>query len=334
MKIFIGSSNEAVAQGLVDKVAMWIESKGHTPIPWNKEGLFLPGSYTLHRLQTIATEVNAAVLFFTEDDKTWYRDEVKVSPRDNVLIEFGLFVGRSDSTRTIICKKGNPKFATDLVGMTFIDLNKETRAKIEFEAWLDAVKDASSIRGTRLVTCYTNKYSMNDSNSYWSNLRRNAKKKLIIMGDTNKSWISRDPDENHNYAKQIIEMIQKESLVALISGKSALKSTQFFVKKYIVEQVNEISNLEERKKVKKLLEERFKYCINSHINYRAVLADEKIVILPNLVDVQFRDESLVLELNESSHPVEYGYYFQDLNRVISSSFSKNHLKSIYEGIEV
>jgi hypothetical protein len=333
MNIFIGSSKEAAQSGLLSQVAVWIEENGHTPIPWNKNGLFPPGTFTLHQLQGIASDVGAAVLIFTEDDKKWYRDEVKVGPRDNVMLEYGLFVGRLDSQRTIICKKGKPNFASDIHGITFIDLDKESKAKVEFGIWLDAIKGMASIKGTRLITCYTNKYAMNDSNTYWHNLRVRAKKMLVIMGGTNKSWINRDPDENYDFAKQIIELVKENgTTIGLITSKKGIEPTKFFVKKYIIELVNSQKEKDERRKIKKLLIEKFKYCVIPHVNYKAILSDDKIVILPNLFTHEFQDESMVLELNQGTHYVEYDYYLQDIKRIINGSRDIKSLNSIYDDI--
>lgn len=134
-KIFIGSSKESL-NGLRD-IAAWLEEFGFEPLPWDEPALFMPGENTFLRLIQIAKEVNAAIFIFGEDDQVWYRADAMMQPRDNVLVEYGLFVGVLGPKRAIICRKGKPKTATDLLGITFIDFDQDKKhgAKLRLSMW-------------------------------------------------------------------------------------------------------------------------------------------------------------------------------------------------------
>lgn len=126
MKLFIGSSREAL--DLVRQIEVWLEPLPdvHT-LPWDTPGLFEPGEQTLQSLLSIAKTVDAAIFLFSEDDKVWYRDDSVPQPRDNVLIEYGLFVGTLGMKRAIICTDGQPKLAVDVRGLTYVDLSAPVR---------------------------------------------------------------------------------------------------------------------------------------------------------------------------------------------------------------
>jgi predicted nucleotide-binding protein len=114
---------------LVREVSFWLEQKGHRPLPWDDPGLFMPGDQTFLSLIKIAEQVDAALFIFGEDDQVWYRGGGASQPRDNVLVEYGLFVGKLGPKKAVICRVGNPKHAVDLQGLTFINLSEGQKAR-------------------------------------------------------------------------------------------------------------------------------------------------------------------------------------------------------------
>ena len=132
MKIFLGSSQESVDR--MRLVADWIEENDHEPLPWDDQ--FLPGELTLSRLIELSELVDAAAFVFAEDDQVWYRSDAVGQPRDNVLVEYGLFAGALGPERAIICMLGSPKIAVDLQGITTLDLKREHHAHRLVERWL------------------------------------------------------------------------------------------------------------------------------------------------------------------------------------------------------
>lgn len=120
-------------------VAMCLEEceRKAKPIPWDTPGLFPPGQQTFLRLIGLTEEVDAAIFIFSEDDEVWYRGDAAQQPRDNVLIEYGLFAGRLGPHRAIICVNGRPKSSADLHGLTYVDISegRRNRARTEIEIW-------------------------------------------------------------------------------------------------------------------------------------------------------------------------------------------------------
>jgi hypothetical protein len=56
--------------------------------------------YTLENLMNFVESTDGAILFWTADDKTWYRDTVRHEPRDNLVFEAGLFMAAHGRART------------------------------------------------------------------------------------------------------------------------------------------------------------------------------------------------------------------------------------------
>ncbi len=136
MGIFIGSSDSPESLKDLRRIAMIVEDEGHVPLPWNKPGLFPLGNYVLDSLREISLRVDAAILIFNEDDRAWYRNDSVLQPRDNVVLEYGLFVSQLGREKTIICRRGNAKIPSDLSGIIYCDLSKEFKSQSVLVEWL------------------------------------------------------------------------------------------------------------------------------------------------------------------------------------------------------
>lgn len=135
LKVFIGSSGEA--KKVLNKVALWVEEAGHTPQRWTDSERFLPGNYIFDELIDISKSVDAAILIFNEDDVINTAQGTIAQARDNVLIEYGLFAARLGVQKTIICRQGSPKIASDLHGIIYCDLSKSIAAEEKISNWLN-----------------------------------------------------------------------------------------------------------------------------------------------------------------------------------------------------
>lgn len=136
MKVFIGSSSESKSD--MRTVAHWIESQKWVAECWDNS--FRAGDIFLPRLLEISRNVNGAILIFSEDDEVLHRDNRKMQPRDNILLEYGLFAGALGPKKTIICLKGKPKLPSDLGGVTYVNLDPSATARHEISTWLDEIK--------------------------------------------------------------------------------------------------------------------------------------------------------------------------------------------------
>ena len=114
--LFIGSSSEGLAfaravRGLLTEdaeVTVW------------KEGFFSLGSTYIETLVNSLPRFDFAILVFTPDDLVNSRDAEVFGPRDNVIFELGLFMGRLGRSRTFILHQADArlKMPTDLSGVT------------------------------------------------------------------------------------------------------------------------------------------------------------------------------------------------------------------------
>lgn len=113
--IFIGSSSENLdyanaLQSVLDRdliTTMWTY------------GVFLPGDNTLASLMTRAKITDFAALFLTPDDKTEVRGEYLKTPRDNLVLELGLFIGQLEPERVfLLTPRDGVDLPNDLQGVT------------------------------------------------------------------------------------------------------------------------------------------------------------------------------------------------------------------------
>jgi len=115
MSIFIGSATEDKEAAAT--IARALADNGYKPRRWWED--FPAGSITLDRLLEIAKKVDGAVFLFTGVDKTWYREKVSGTPRDNVILEYGIFVAQLGRERTIVLKDPRARLPSDIAPITY-----------------------------------------------------------------------------------------------------------------------------------------------------------------------------------------------------------------------
>jgi tetratricopeptide (TPR) repeat protein len=115
-KIFIGSSVEGltVAYAIQQNLSRDVEAT-----VWD-QGVFELSMTSLESLTKVLNEVDFGIFVFSPDDTTIMRGSAKSSVRDNVIFEFGLFVGKLGRDRVffIIPEENDIKTPTDLLGIT------------------------------------------------------------------------------------------------------------------------------------------------------------------------------------------------------------------------
>lgn len=125
--IFIGSATES--KPLAAKIGQGLADIGYRPLRWWKE--FPPGSLTLDRLLEIAQDVDGAVFLFTAADHTWYRGLLSESPRDNVILEYGMFVAHHGRERTLMLTEPGIKLPSDVIGITYASIIEDEESVVE-----------------------------------------------------------------------------------------------------------------------------------------------------------------------------------------------------------
>jgi hypothetical protein len=153
LTIFVGSSSKSLPSA--QHVVKILKDGGLNPVLWNGPGVFPAGDVTLSSLIDMSERCHGAVFVFGEDDEIYAPDSnffqriLGMGPRqflarDNVLIEYGLFVARLGSKKTIVYKKDRVKRTTDLDGITYLtDANIEDNLVLDLKRAYETDKGAS-----------------------------------------------------------------------------------------------------------------------------------------------------------------------------------------------
>src|SRR3989338_7277274 len=96
--VFVGSS----AEGLPIAEAVQLNLDRACEVVLWSQGVFGLSSGTLETLVDKAADFDFAVLVVTPDDMTQSRGKSQQSPRDNVLLELGLFIGVLGRKRSFV----------------------------------------------------------------------------------------------------------------------------------------------------------------------------------------------------------------------------------------
>lgn len=127
-KIFIGSALEH-QDSLAKPIAQELASAGFSPARWWR--LFEFGDVPLEKLRETADECVGAVLICVGADSTWYRNQEYRQPRDNLLIELGLFLQALGRRRVVIVTDAGVKIPSDLAGLTYLVREADTASMCE-----------------------------------------------------------------------------------------------------------------------------------------------------------------------------------------------------------
>jgi len=114
--VFLGSSRESIP--IVNALIAGLDKSRVTPLSWTAD-LFWPSKAAIEDLETQLPHTDFAILVFGPDDTIVSRQVASEGPRDNVLLEYGMFLGAIGRNRTYFLKpKGiNIKVPSDLFGL-------------------------------------------------------------------------------------------------------------------------------------------------------------------------------------------------------------------------
>ena len=112
-RVFVGSSSEAI--WLADKVSKHLANATQVR-PWTE--VFDLGTTTIETLCNELDRADYAVLLATTDDRTSIRGKVFDTPRDNIVFEAGLFMGRLGRRRAFLICDRQLTLPSDLDGLT------------------------------------------------------------------------------------------------------------------------------------------------------------------------------------------------------------------------
>ena len=134
-KVFIASSTEniEVVHAIGDRLRASDIARVE-PVPWD-EGTFEPSQTIIASLEKALDRSDYAVLVLTPDDFVRSREADYLAPRDNALLELGLFMGRRGRNHCYIVhvsndgKKPEFKFPSDLGGVLPLEYSDSSEAR-------------------------------------------------------------------------------------------------------------------------------------------------------------------------------------------------------------
>jgi hypothetical protein len=113
-RIFIGSSTEGL------EIARYIKNQLDSKFEcylWT-DNIFKYNDSYLDTLLNEASLFDFGILVATKDDFSTVRDKDFETPRDNVIFEFGLFIGRLGKSHAFIIQENGTKLPSDMLGIT------------------------------------------------------------------------------------------------------------------------------------------------------------------------------------------------------------------------
>lgn len=119
-KIFIGSSTEGL--DIARKIKASLKYDAHVDT-W-ADGLFdKPGQAYIEVLENILSHYEFGIFVFTPDDNIFSRGLISKIPRDNVIFEYGMFLGKHSRKKAffIVPRGVDIKIMTDVLGITSLN---------------------------------------------------------------------------------------------------------------------------------------------------------------------------------------------------------------------
>lgn len=125
-RIFIGSSKEGL------DVAEYIQASLNDEfecILWTND-IFKYNDSFLETLLKEASLFDFGILVATKDDYSKIRNKSFDTPRDNIIFEFGLFIGRLGHSRAFVVQEEGAKLPTDMLGITVPQFTRTADLKL------------------------------------------------------------------------------------------------------------------------------------------------------------------------------------------------------------
>lgn len=139
-KIFIGSSSEEIK---LAEAAKLILQKDFDVTIWNDSvwdtSIFKINNNFLYDLLRASLQFDFGILLGTSDDKVEYRGNTVLQPRDNVLFELGLFIGRLGISKCAFAVEKNLKIMSDISGITLARFDKND--PLSFNTAINQISD-------------------------------------------------------------------------------------------------------------------------------------------------------------------------------------------------
>ena len=137
-RIFIGSSGEGL------KVAEYIKhklQKAEFEVYLWTDDIFKANNSVLETLLREASLFDFGIMVATKDDFTKKRDKEFETARDNVVFEFGLFLGRLGTNRSFVIQEKGTELHSDLYGITVprFEMSDNLNSNFELNTEIDKI---------------------------------------------------------------------------------------------------------------------------------------------------------------------------------------------------
>ncbi len=118
-KVFVASSSATLS--VAEALRRSLTNEETLVVPWKDLGVFTLSEHTIESLEKAANQCQFAVFVLGPDDVVQHRAGESFVPRDNVVFELGLFLGRIGRKRSYMLRpKGiDVKLPSDLSGVTW-----------------------------------------------------------------------------------------------------------------------------------------------------------------------------------------------------------------------
>lgn len=196
--IFIASSSES--KNVATQIAQALADSGFNPRRWWTE--FPPGSITISRLKSIASEVDGAVFIFAKDDVIWFRRSEHETPRDNVLLEYGLFLANIGLEKCLIVFESGTKIPSDLCGLSLESLARDIESTKErcSKHFLDIFGRREDTQGNVVIVVDPKLVEIETFESYE---RSYILRQCYLGSDGAKSWLRISSDHSYESDEQV-----------------------------------------------------------------------------------------------------------------------------------
>lgn len=198
-RLFIGSSSEGL------KTAQFIQKQLGEITEceiWN-EGVFGLNESYFETLIKIPNLYDFALLIATKDDRTKSRNKLFDAPRDNIVFEFGLFLGKLHRKRVYILQEEEVKLPSDLLGITVLKFKRnvnDSRPSVSLQKCSEKLYSIIREEGDRFI--YTALPSTALAQGYFNNFVLPVSNNLV---NEKSVWLKIDSNEiiqDHEWRKE------------------------------------------------------------------------------------------------------------------------------------
>jgi len=177
-RVFIGSSSE---EAKLADAAKKILEKDFDVVIWNDSiwdtAVFKINNNFLNDLLKASLQFDFGLLLGTTDDEVTYRENVMMQPRDNVLFELGLFIGRLGLSKCAFVIDKELKVLSDISGISLARFQKG-----DVNSFLTAIGQVSDLFKNQIDTDINFFPSSTLASVYFENLIAPTCKYLIENG--------------------------------------------------------------------------------------------------------------------------------------------------------